>query len=249
MGQGNEGGGMNPTEAGCDETRPTPAEIDAVMAATRLLVAIGAQSVAKVEDRVAFPQLGVLVMIGDQGPQNLNSVAQALGVHPSNATRACDKLVEAGLLRRSDDPADRRNLILQLTESGRQLIHTMVEHWRTTIAKILAEMLAQHRSNLVPALTAFAEAAGETSPSQAWTLGWPTGDPTDTRENGREAGGIPQHAVDAQTRRFSAVPRLVSWQQTSRRRGRTVTSIDAQASIRPRSAGRTGDHKLAFWAG
>jgi hypothetical protein len=86
MGQGNEGGGMNPTEAGCDETRPTPAEIDAVMAATRLLVAIGAQSVAKVEDRVAFPQLGVLVMIGDQGPQNLNSVAQALGVHLSNAT-------------------------------------------------------------------------------------------------------------------------------------------------------------------
>lgn len=182
---------MPAPEAGCDETRAIPAEIDAVMAATRVLVAISAQSVAKVEDQVAFPQLRVLVMIGDRGPQNLNSVAQALGVHPSNATRACDKLVEAGLLRRSDDPADRRNVILQLTESGRQLIHTMVEQRRSAIAKILAKMLAQHRSSLVPALTAFAEAAGETSPSQAWTLGWPTGDPTDTRKNGREAGRDP----------------------------------------------------------
>jgi DNA-binding MarR family transcriptional regulator len=191
MGQGNEDAWMRPPQAGCDETRPTPAEIDVVMAATRVLVAISAQSVAKVEDQVTFPQLRVLVMIGDRGPQNLNSVAQALGVHPSNATRTCDKLVEAGLLRRSDNPADRRNLILQLTESGRQLIHTMVEHWRTAIAKILAKMLAQHRSNLVPALTAFAEAAGETSSSQAWTLGWPTGDPTDTRENGRETGRDP----------------------------------------------------------
>lgn len=162
---------MNPTEKGFDETSPTPAEIDAVMAATRVLVAITAQSVAQVEDQVTLPQLRVLVMIASRRPQNLNSIAQALGVHPSNATRACDKLVEAGLLRRSDDPADRRNLILQLTKSGRQLIQTMTEHRRTAIANILAKMLVQQRSSLVPALLAFTNTAGETPPSQAWALG------------------------------------------------------------------------------
>jgi hypothetical protein len=48
-------------------------------------------------------------------------------------------------------------------------------------------MLVQHRSSLVPALLAFAEAAGETPSSQAWTLGWPTAKANDTPENYRES--------------------------------------------------------------
>jgi DNA-binding MarR family transcriptional regulator len=63
-----------------------------------------------------------VLVIASCGSQNLSSVAQALGVQSSNATRTRDKLVEAGLIHRSDNPANRRNLILQLTEPGRQLI-------------------------------------------------------------------------------------------------------------------------------
>jgi DNA-binding MarR family transcriptional regulator len=95
-------------------------------------------------------------------------------VHASNATRTCDKLVEAGLLHRSEDPADRRNLLLQLTQSGIQLVHTVTEHRRAAIGNILARMSARGRSNLVPALLAFAEAAGEIPPSRVWALGWTT---------------------------------------------------------------------------
>jgi DNA-binding MarR family transcriptional regulator len=178
---------MSPEVPACDEVQPTPAEIDAVMAATLVLVDISARSVAGVEQHVTLPHLRVLVMIASRGSQNLNSVAQALGVHPSNATRACDKLVEGGLLRRSDDPADRRHLVLQLTRSGRQLVHTVTQHRRTAIGNILGKMLVQHRSSLVPALLAFAEAAGETPSSQAWTLGWPTAKANDTPENYRES--------------------------------------------------------------
>jgi DNA-binding MarR family transcriptional regulator len=169
---------MGPTNAGGHETRPTPAEIDAVLAATRVLVAISAQSVAKVENQVTLPQLRVLVVISSHGPQNLNFVAQALGIHPSNVTRMCDKLVEAGLIDRSDDPADRRNLLLRLTESGRRLIRTMDEHRRAAIANILAKMLVQQRSSLIPELRAFADAAGDIPDSQAWALGWTTQPPT-----------------------------------------------------------------------
>ena len=142
-------GGERPSELAGEKLAPTPAEIDAVLVAARVLVAVSAGSVATVEDRVALPQLQVLVMIASRGPQNLQSVAEGLGVHPSNATRACDKLVEAHLLHRSDDPADRRNLILRLTESGRQLVHTVMENRRVAIAAILAKMRVQHRSSLV----------------------------------------------------------------------------------------------------
>jgi DNA-binding MarR family transcriptional regulator len=115
--------------------------------------------VTAVEDQVTLPQLRVLVVIASRGPQNLNVVAQALGVHSSNATRACDKLVEARLLHRSEDPADRRNLILRLTESGQQLVRTVIETRRAAIGTILANMRVQQRSSLIPLLRAFADAA------------------------------------------------------------------------------------------
>jgi len=182
-------GGERPSELSGEKLAPTPAEIDAVLVAARVLVAVSAGSVAAVEDRVALPQLRVLVMIASRGPQNLHSVAEGLGVHPSNATRACDKLVEAHLLHRSDDPADRRNLILRLTESGRQLVHTMMENRRVAIAAILAKMRVQHRSSLVAPLRAFAEAAGETPEGQLWALGWTTTNASSTYQDHRHNSG------------------------------------------------------------
>jgi hypothetical protein len=57
--------------------------VEAVVLATRLLVAISAQSVAAVDDVVTLPQLRVLVMVSSRGPLNLGAVAAGLGVHPS----------------------------------------------------------------------------------------------------------------------------------------------------------------------
>lgn len=174
---------MTPTPSGEDAARPSPEQIDAVMLAARVLVAVTAQSVASVEDQVTLPQLRVLVMIASRGPQNLASVAQGLGVHSSNATRTCDKLVDASLIHRSDDPADRRNLVLRLTASGWQLVQTMTEHRRTAIENVLAKMPPQLRNDLAPALLAFAEAAGEIPLGRAWTLGWTTEQPIGTQRH------------------------------------------------------------------
>jgi DNA-binding MarR family transcriptional regulator len=167
------------TQPDADAPRPAPEEVDAVLRTARVFVAVTGQSVASVAEQVTLPQLRILVMIASRGRQNLASVAQSLGMHASNATRRCDKLVEAGLLHRSDDPADRRNLLLQLTPSGQQLIQKMTKHRRAAIENVLLKMAAPLRSDLVTALLAFTEAAGELPSSQAWALGWPTDQPSD----------------------------------------------------------------------
>jgi DNA-binding MarR family transcriptional regulator len=82
-------------------------EVDSVMRAAQVLVAVIAQSAAEIEDVVTLPQFRVLVMAATRGALNLRAVAAGLGVHPSNATRVCDRLVAGGLLDRRDDPADR----------------------------------------------------------------------------------------------------------------------------------------------
>lgn len=149
-------------------------DVDAVLAAARVLVAISARSVAEVESEVSLPQLRVLVMVASRGPLNLGAVAAGLGVHPSNATRAVDRLVTAGLLDRSDDPTDRRHLVLRLTEDGAALVDRVKRSRSTAVAAILERMPPARRRALVPVLAAFARAGGETPESDAWSLGWTT---------------------------------------------------------------------------
>ncbi|HYZ37589.1 MAG TPA: MarR family transcriptional regulator [Pseudonocardiaceae bacterium] len=173
---------------------PSGEQIEAVMLATRVLVAVTAESIAGLDDQVTLPQWRVLVMIASRGPLNLTAVAQGLGVHASNATRLCDKLVEAGLIQRSEDPADRRNLMLRLNAAGFQLVRDVTDQRRAAIAQILANMPAELRDDLVPVLRGFADAAGEISEKQVWALGWTTEYPVDFHSSNDAGAG--QHQAD-----------------------------------------------------
>lgn len=156
------------------EVRVQDEVVESVLAAARVLVAVSAQSVAATADTVTLPQLRVLVMLASQASMNLNGVAARLGVHPSNATRAVDRLVAAGLLDRRDDPADRRNLLLELTHAGNVLVQDVMQRRRDTIAEILEQMSPEQRRQFGAGAAAFAEAGGEFPSSAAWSLGWTT---------------------------------------------------------------------------
>jgi DNA-binding MarR family transcriptional regulator len=160
-----------PPSAPVDDTA-FDAQVDAVMRVTRTLVAITAQAMADVEAVVTLPQFRVLVMVSAEGALNLRAVAAGLGVHPSNATRACDRLVACGLLDRREDPADRRQIVLTLTEAGRQLIDSVMRRRRAAIGDVLAEMPAGRRAALADGLNAFSAVAdgrfGGHDPSAAW---------------------------------------------------------------------------------
>ncbi|MEV4989953.1 MarR family transcriptional regulator [Pseudarthrobacter sp. LMD1-1-1.1] len=142
------------------------------MAAADALMRVVARSVAEVEDIVNTPQLRVLVLIHTHGPQNLGGVAAELGVHASNATRICDRLVAADLLQRREDPADRRYIRLELTREGKELVDTVLQHRRQAIAEVVSRMPAGRRPALAAALEAFAAAAGGQGTSDGrFTLG------------------------------------------------------------------------------
>lgn len=169
-----------------DEAAGSPVTADqvhAVMVAAQALVGVAAQGVAEVEDRVTLPQLRVLMLVATRGGLNLGALAEAMGVHPSNASRACDRLVDAGLLHRSEAALDRRNLMLELTGNGQSLIDELVNHRRTAIAAILGHMPESRRRTLASAMVSFAQAADTTHGASAWKLGWAqaNSDPTTSR--------------------------------------------------------------------
>jgi DNA-binding MarR family transcriptional regulator len=150
-----------------------PDQVQAVMVAAQALVGVAAQAVVEVEDRVTLPQLRVLMLVATRGGLNLGALAAAMGVHPSNATRACDRLVDAGLLARTESTLDRRNLMLELTDKGRDLVGELIEHRRVAVASILERMPETRRRTLASAMLSFARAADETHAESAWKLGWP----------------------------------------------------------------------------
>ncbi|MBO1739944.1 MarR family transcriptional regulator [Leifsonia sp. TF02-11] len=124
------------------------------------MMRVAARSVSEVEDIVTSPQLRVLVMIATRGPQTLGNVATELGVHASNATRTCEKLVRAGLIHRAEDPADRRFVRVALTPTGAELVERVIGHRRSALAEVLAQMDPHERSVAVTSFQAFARAAG-----------------------------------------------------------------------------------------
>ena len=156
--------------------------------ASRALVGVAAQSLAGVEDAVSISQFRVLIIIASRGPMALSTLAEAVGVHPSNATRACDRLVADGLLDRRDEPADRRHLRLTLTRAGRDLVNSVTARRRDAVEEILQRMAPGSHDELIRAFGAFAAAAGEPSELDLWSLGW-TADETTSNTTG--VGGPP----------------------------------------------------------
>jgi DNA-binding MarR family transcriptional regulator len=136
-------------------------DLDAVMRASRVIAGIVAESVAQVGDAITMPQLRALVLVATRSDVNASAVAAALDVHPSNATRLLDRLVQAGLLDRRDAATDRRNVELSLTTEGVNLLDSVMEHRRQAFERILSRMRPAERRRLGTALQAFADAAGE----------------------------------------------------------------------------------------
>jgi DNA-binding MarR family transcriptional regulator len=134
---------------------------DALLTASRLLVAVSARSIALVDDSITFPQFRTLVILSNRGSVNLATLAGLLDVKPSAAGRMVDRLVGAGLIDRLPHPTSRRELLATLTPRGQRVVRQVTAHRRREIARIVEKLPPAERHGLVRALTAFTVAGGE----------------------------------------------------------------------------------------
>ena len=149
-----------------------------MLAASRVLVAISAQSIAAVEDVADLTQVRALVVIASRGSVSLSELSEATRIHLTRASRLCDRLVVKGLLNRADDPANRRQLTLTLTPAGQEVVDEVMRRRRQAIEPILErmsrQMTKQRRAELTSLLHEFAVAGGEPSDPDLWAMGWTT---------------------------------------------------------------------------
>ena len=137
------------------------AATEALLIASRALMGVAARSLAEVDD-ITLPQFRALVVLSRPVPVTVGDLAVALDIHPSTATRLCDRLEKKSLVRRQPGVSpDRRVTPVRLTAKGRRLVGRVTDHRRRDLAVIVSSMSVEDHRRVITSLRSFAVAAGE----------------------------------------------------------------------------------------
>src|SRR5579863_7966957 len=122
--------------------------VDAVLSASRVLVAIAARSLAEVGEEVTLTQYRSLVVLASRGPQGMAALAEAVAVTSPTASRMCERLVKKGLVTRRVDRRDRRQVRIALSPAGRHLVDTVTARRRAEIEGLIASIPPDSRGEV-----------------------------------------------------------------------------------------------------
>jgi len=135
------------------------AVVDAVLAASRVFVAVASNALAGTEPEVTLPQFRALVLLEQHGGLSIAELAGELGVVSSTASRMCDRLVAKKLVRRSVDRSNRRQVTLRLSAAGRSLIAESTRRRKREIERLLREIPVADQDRLAMSLDQLVAAA------------------------------------------------------------------------------------------
>lgn len=154
---------------------------DALLEASRALVAVAARSMADIADRLTLAEFRALVVLHRTGPLPVTLLAERVGVHQSTATRIAARLGRRELVASEKSPQDRRLTVVRLTPAGRSLVEGVIARRRAEIADVVRRLPKGRVAQAHSALQAFADAlldggqaeatsAGTSPAADAWSL-------------------------------------------------------------------------------
>jgi DNA-binding MarR family transcriptional regulator len=146
---------------------PDEAIVDAVLTASRTLVAVAEQSLGASAEETTLAQYRALVVLASRGPQRVVDLARALHVTPPTAGRMCDRLVRKNLVRRHRARVDRREVQVSITQAGREVVDQATARRRELLAEILGRIPERRQAAVAAAFRSFAVAADEV-PDSEW---------------------------------------------------------------------------------
>ncbi|MBQ7024336.1 MAG: MarR family transcriptional regulator [Akkermansia sp.] len=90
------------------------------------------------QDKISYPQFFLLTYLAEEESLSMSSIARMMGHSTAAATGMVDKLQELGHLKRFTAAADRRKIMVRITQQGLDLIERM----RGSIARDLANLMS-----------------------------------------------------------------------------------------------------------
>lgn len=142
------------------KSRPSASDANVIRDAMRLFIGEQRRVLA---DQGVPAQGRLLVMLLRRGTVTQAEFGRLLGLEKSWVSRSVDKLVEQGWVERSVLPADRRNLQLQLTPTGKQAAREVDNRMSKHALSVLDRVPAAERQAVLDALQVLVVALQEPS--------------------------------------------------------------------------------------
>lgn len=117
---------------------------------------------------LSMPQVSALYRLYYQGQCGVTDIAGHLDVSSAAASQMIERLVQQGLLERSEDPNDRRAKQIALSPAGRALMEESIEARVRWMAELTTVLSPEDQTTIIAALGALTSAAIRLDPhSQA----------------------------------------------------------------------------------
>lgn len=114
------------------------------------------------ETGLSFSQINILMRLFHGGDTGISEIGDQLGVSNAAASQSVDRLVQLGLIERTEDPLDRRAKRLELTPKGRVLMEKGIEVRIKWVEGITTALTPEQQESIISALTLLTEAARKT---------------------------------------------------------------------------------------
>ena len=89
---------------------------------------------------LTLAQLKAIYLVATAGPTRMSDLAARLGTAPSTVSGLVDRLVQLGLIDRSEDPADRRQVLVRATPTAVEQVQAMSELSRDRMRLMLTRL-------------------------------------------------------------------------------------------------------------
>jgi MarR family 2-MHQ and catechol resistance regulon transcriptional repressor len=107
-------------------------------------------------------QFNVLNLLQDHpGGCSQIELSRHLIMHRSNLTGLLDRMEARGLVRRTDNPDDRRAFNVKLTPEGKKLLNKILPHYHEAAESVWADIPAERADQLVAELQTLAHSTEE----------------------------------------------------------------------------------------
>jgi DNA-binding MarR family transcriptional regulator len=115
---------------------------------------------------LTMPQMFAMRYLYYRGESNISELARELGVTNAAASQMLDRLVGQGYILRLEDPQDRRNKKLTLTDKGRALLQESDKAQRRWLEALADAMSPEEMAELARAMEILADRASELSDAE-----------------------------------------------------------------------------------
>lgn len=109
---------------------------------------------------ISMPQFGVLIQLRYRGNCGITDISERFDITTPAASQLVDKLVQNGLVERTEDPNDRRARQLTLTSRGKAVIEKGMNERYRWVDQLVLGLRPKDREKVAEALALLTESVG-----------------------------------------------------------------------------------------